>query len=185
MVEKAVKSLKSKKSFGIDGVPLCIVKDTYQFIKGHIVRLMRLAARNIPRAWKTARIIPLHKQGSKEIMDNYRPISNLCSVDKLFQKVILNEINRRHPDLDGEHQHGFKAEHSTSTAMLEIQSDICSELKSEGMCLLYSVDLSAAFDLLRKRTFYNNLRGVIDDDLLDIVLDFLDGRSFIVEFEGK
>jgi len=124
MVQDAVQSLKSKKSYGIDGVPHCLVKDVYKFIPHQYHRLMSMAAKQMPDLWKTARVIPLHKKGCRLTLDNYRPISNLCSIDKLFEKIVLNEINRRHPGLEGQHQHGFRANYSTTTAMMEVQNTI-------------------------------------------------------------
>jgi len=185
MVGKAIKTLKRKKSHGIDGTPLCVIKDTYGYLKRAYLRLMQMSTVKIPDVWKVARVIPLFKKGDKSKCDNYRPISNLCSMEKLFEKIILHELNRRHPNLEGIHQHGFRASHSTSTAMLEIQHDICSELDRGKPCLVYSVDLSAAFDLLRRETFYDTLKTTLDGDLMSIIMDFLSKRKFIVEYDGK
>jgi len=63
MVEEAVKQLKPKKSYGTDLIPLCVVTDCYIFLKRHYIRLMRMCTRKIPRAWKTARVLPIHKKG--------------------------------------------------------------------------------------------------------------------------
>lgn len=183
MVDNAIKQLKPKKSYGIDRIPLCIVKDTYKFMKKHYIRLMRLATEKMPTVWKKARVIPLFKKGDRFQPDNYRPISNLCSMDKLFEKIVLNEINRRHGGLEGNHQHGFRSGHSTSTALLDIQKGIAEELENNRMCILYSIDLSAAFDLLRKETFLDTISGLIDDDLLHIIMDFLTDRTFVVEID--
>jgi len=130
-------------------------------------------------------VLPLHKKGSKTVLDNYRPISNICSMDKLFQRIILNELNKRYPELEGAHQHGFKSGHSTSTAMVELQNKITNELDKGKRCVLYSVDLSAAFDLLRPKTFKAMLTGHIHEDLLKIIDDFLTNRFFVVEVEGN
>jgi len=185
MVLEAVNALKPKKSYGIDGVPLCVVKDVYNFIPHHYHRLLSMAAKKMPKIWKTARVIPLHKKGCRLQIDNYRPISNLCSIDKLFEKIILNEINRRHPGLEGSHQHGFRSSHSTTTAMMEVQDSVASYLDEGQRCVVYSVDLSAAFDLLRKNTFAKQMRGVMDPDLLNITMDFLSDRKMSVEVSGK
>jgi len=70
-------------------------------------------------------------------------------MNKFFEKIILNGINRRHPDLKGSYQHGFKQAHSTTTALVELQNEIASYMDDGQGCIAYSVDLSAAFDLLR------------------------------------
>ena len=73
----------------------------------------------IPEQWKIAKLIPLHKKGKRNLLANYRPISNLCSITKIYEKLILNYINyiekQENNDLTGEHQHGFKKNHSTET----------------------------------------------------------------------
>jgi len=185
MIEKAVRKLKPKKSYGIDGVPLCIVKDVFQFIPHIYHKLLSMAARKIPDQWKIARVLPLYKKGSRYVLDNYRPISNLCSIDKLFEKIVLDEINRRHPGIEGEHQHGFRQYHSTTTAMLEIQNEIVSHMEEGQGCSMYSIDLSAAFDLLRKNTFVHQAKDTIDPDLLSVLADFLSERKMVVEIDGK
>jgi len=156
---------------------LCIVKDTAKYLEPLYIKLMQLSTKKMPLIWKTARVIPLHKKGIKTDLNNYRPISNLCSMDKLFEKVVLQEMNRRYGDLDGHHQHGFKNNHSTSTAILQIQRDIAKSLDDKKLTMLYSCDLSAAFDLLRKRTFFNTLKDVLDKDIMNIIMDFLSDRG--------
>ena len=42
--------------------------------------------------WKVAKITPIFKKGSKTCVENYRPIANLCSASKVFEKLILNQI---------------------------------------------------------------------------------------------
>ena len=75
-----------------------------------------------------SKITPIHKKGDKNNLSNYRPISNLCSMSKLFEKLIMQRIHEiedsNNVDLTGTKQHGFKRKRSTSTAGLEIQSEI-------------------------------------------------------------
>ena len=42
--------------------------------------------------WLVSRITPVHKKGNKSLIENYRPVANLCSVSKVFEKLILNRI---------------------------------------------------------------------------------------------
>lgn len=181
------KTLKSKKSCGIDGVPLCVVKDTEPFLRILYCNLFNAVLKaSMPEMWRLARVIPLHKKGNKNDINNYRPISNLCSISKLYEKVILMKINECGVDLDGTHQHGFKPKHSTTSAIVDIQKEISCRLEQGHDCVIYSVDLSAAFDMLRKRTFVSLLHPNITAQGLDRVLyDFLSDRKFIVEVNSS
>ena len=47
----------------------------------------------IPEQWLISKIIPIHKKGNGNDISNYRPISNLCSCSKIYEKLILPRIN--------------------------------------------------------------------------------------------
>ena len=73
-------------------------------------------------------MIPIHEKGPKKDKENYRPIANLCSGTKNFEKLILKQIHflesNNKLDLTGKQQHGFKKHESTTTAGKLLQS-IC------------------------------------------------------------
>ncbi len=178
------KILKPKKSSGIDGIPMCVIKDTEPYLRGLYVQLFNAAVKKIPKEWKLAKIIPLHKKGNKTDVTNYRPISNLCSISKFFEKILLRRINED-ANVDGIHQHGFREKHGTATAVLDLQRIIAEHLDQKQECMIYSVDLSAAFDMLRRDTFIRNARGVVDEDVVPVLYDFLSERRCRIEVGGK
>jgi hypothetical protein len=140
--------------------------------------------KGMPKAWKMAKIIPLHKKGDKDAVCNYRPISNLSSLGKFFEKVILKKINEE-GSFDGEHQHGFRQYHSTTTAILDLQRIIARELDDKKECMVYSVDLSAAFDLLRKDTLDAILSDILSPGLRKVIYDFLSERKCVISANEK
>ena len=77
---------------------------------------------------KLQKIIPIFKKGSKIEVENYRPIANLCSASKVFEKLILKQIHylesKNKLDLTGKQQHGFKRKKSTAAAGTLLQSFI-------------------------------------------------------------
>jgi hypothetical protein len=98
-------------------------------------------------------------------------ISNLVSVSKLFEKIILAKLDYQYPGIEGKHQHGFRSNRGTHTALLELQSLIASVLDSNRSATTYSVDMSAAFDLLRPGTFHAEVD--LDAGLMNILMDFM------------
>ena len=74
--------------------------------------------KNLPEQWKTAKTIPLYKKGAKDEISNYRPISNLCTMSKIFEKLILQHLlkisKENYVDLTGDSQHGFKQDRSNT-----------------------------------------------------------------------
>jgi hypothetical protein len=181
-VQAAYKSLNNKRSFGIDGIPQNLVKDTLETVGTSLVEVINSFGRNgLPESIKTARVTPLHKKGSKTEVINYRPISNLSVFSKVYEKCILSRLISETNGLEGENQHGFRRHHSTETALLMIQSKMAKILDSGDPGITYSFDLSAAFDLLKPDKFYALFKSKLSDSLLGAIMDFLTNRKFMVE----
>ena len=111
---EAVNSLKNKKCEGHDRIPQKILIDGIEILKFPLSYLFNqiYTQKKIPEQWLIAKVIPIFKKGSNLKIENYRPISNLCSTSKFFEKLILLRIEKiqqfKKLDLTGKPQHGFK-----------------------------------------------------------------------------
>jgi len=85
---------------------------------------------------------------------------------------------------DGSFQHGFKKGRNTTTAALELQDFVSRELDNGKTVGTYSLDLSAAFDLLRPDLFEQIHKDIIPLNLMPILIDFMSARNFKVQI-GK
>lgn len=180
----AAQKMKSKKSCGLDGIPSCVIKDSMPELETQYLKIFNsILLEGLPEAWRTAVVSPTHKKGPTDQVSNYRPISNLSSLGKLFEKCVLARLDQ-YDNLVGDNQHGFRSGHSTVTAMLEIQSHIATSMDKGLFTAVYFLDMSAAFDLLRPDTFHFLMKGDLDPGLLWTLCDFLTDRRFIVRF-GK
>ena len=133
-----------------------------------------------PSEWKTARVSPIFKKGKKNDPNNYRPISVIPAVAKIFEKVIFEQlynyfnINR----LLTHCQSGFRSLHSTLTALLEATSNWSVNIDSGLLNGVIFIDLKKAFDtidhdiLLRKLQIYG-----VDQSSLKWFQSYLSGRS--------
>jgi len=186
-LERALKATKSKKCFGIDKLPLRVVKDFASiYIQDTLNLFNNIAAKGMPEDWRTARVLPLLKKGNRLDINNYRPISNLVSFGKLYEKLVLNKIEDETLDMEGQWQHGFRRNHSTLTACLQLQSYIAAGINARKIVAVYSIDLSAAFDLLRADILIEDLnkRKKLSEGLNFIILDFLWKRKSLVDVDG-
>ena len=109
-----------------------------------------ISSGQFPSAWKEAKVKPLFKSGSKDDINNYRPISILPTISKLIEKWVEKQFSQYLTDLKLLHksQSGFRPKHSTESALFRM---IDSWLKAidEGKvvgCVL--VDFRKAFDLV-------------------------------------
>ena len=127
-----------------------------------------------PDALKIARVIPLYKSGEKSDISNYRLISLLPIVSKIFEKLIHTRINsflEKH-EIIYHKQYGFRKRHSTIHALNTAMSQVLHSLNNKKTVIGIFLDFSKAFDtvkhsiLLDKLEHYG-LRGKVHDLLKD------------------
>jgi len=183
-IDKALETFKPKKSSGPDDIPMMLLKDSKVTLVPWFKKLFNLIADKniIPSEWKVARLKPIYKKGDRSSVTNYRPVSNLNSISKIFERCLLNRLPS---GIDGINQHGFRANHSTTTACMELQTTISSLLDQKRPCVTYSVDLSSAFDLILPGQFYHRALKTVDKSLARIIYNFISNRKGFVEIEGE
>ena len=120
-VFKQLKGLKVKKATGLDRIPACLLKDSAAVITQTITFLINLSLTTgiVPDEWKQAGVVPLHKSGGREVMDNYQPISILLFISKIAEKAVNIQLQwslHQHGILNS-FQSGFRRHHSTYTAV--------------------------------------------------------------------
>ena len=88
--------------------------DGFEYLLDPLAKLFSLvyAQKAFPDQWGFAKIVPVHKKGSKQLIENYRPVANLCCASKIFERLILNRIAQieelNNVDITGNQQLGFK-----------------------------------------------------------------------------
>jgi len=177
-VEKATKGIKNKRSSGPDELLMCMVKDCADLIIPDLHRLFNECVLNnhFPEEWKLAKVTPIHKKGKKNMVENYRPVSGLATLSKIFERCILGRLEGSVED--DWCQHGFRPGHGTVTACLEVQHHVSKALDNKEKVILYTLDMSAAFDLLRKELLE---LGDVPSELSAIIMNFLSDRRAYVK----
>ena len=113
-----------------------------------------------PDNLKLAKVIPLFKKGDPTSINNYRPISLLPALSKIFERVIYNQINNYFTlnNLYYEVQYGFRSKHSTELAALHIIYTITSKMEKDNIPITIYLDLSKAFDTLNHTILLDKLK---------------------------
>lgn len=181
----SIKKLSPKQCTGHDQIPSKVIKAVAPLVVDQLLDFFNnICVHGIPDGWRLAIVRPLHKSGSKKDCTNYRPISNLCSLAKLYERCLLRKLDQISEDTVGENQHGFRTSRSTTTATLSIQSIVADSLDRNKMVLMYSIDMSAAFDLLR-HDIMDNIMKKYEAPLRRCVMDYLKGRRMTVSINGE
>jgi len=188
-VISVARNLKSKTSSGYDDIPVDIAKLSIYYVAPHLVNIINKSFSDgqVPDLLKIAKVCPIFKTGDKCNISNYRPISVLPSFSKIFEKLVYNRVINfltKHSILYS-HQYGFRSNHSTSMAVLEMIDKITDAMDNNKFSIGLFIDLSKAFDtinhkiLLDKLHFYG-IRGIA----LDWFKSYLQNRKQYVLYNG-
>ena len=133
-----------------------------------------------PNEWKEARVSPVHKNGAKHEPSNYRPISVIPTVSKIFEKIVFDQLNKYFNDNNPltSCQSGFRSLHSTMTALLEATNSWSVNIDNGLVNGVVFIDLKKAFDTIDHQIILQKLRNYgIDHCSLKWFKSYLTGRT--------
>ena len=124
-MRRAIKNCRNSKAFGPDKLSIFHLKNLGPRAIEYITALFNLSVTTcqIPAIWKSSLIIPIPKPGKDtSVGTSYRPISLLCPAAKVLESLILPTINKYLQPAP--YQHGFRPDHATTSALLQMTTDI-------------------------------------------------------------
>ena len=171
---------------GCDNIPAVIIKWAINLIAPILVNIFNTCG-NLgiyPQILKIAKVTPLHKNGDPHIKDNYRPISVLTQINKIFEKL----IHERMVTFEAQHkflkkcQFGFRKGHSTSHGITHVNEQVLKNLEKKKVSALLFIDLKSAFDtvdpkILIKKLEHYGYRGKI----LKLLISYLSDRKQYIQ----
>ncbi len=113
-----------------------------------------------PDKLKVAKIKPIHKKDDESLFTSYRPISLLSAIFKILEKVIFKQLYQFFQDeqLFYNGQYGFRTEHSTELAALELVDREMVEMDNNNTPISIFFDLSKAFDTINHKILLDKLK---------------------------
>ncbi|KAI8430992.1 hypothetical protein MSG28_001085 [Choristoneura fumiferana] len=158
-VEKAIYSQKMEKAPGPDKVTNELLKGTLEELLPIITSLFNeiLATGLIPLQWKISNIILIYKKGHKEDVGNYRPISLMSNIYKVFSKVILERISKKLDENQPREQAGFRQKYSTLDHIHAVKQVIQKYNEYNKNLYMAFIDYSKAFDSIRHTAIWDSL----------------------------
>ena len=188
-VIKLLQQLPSKTSCGKDGMSTNLIKSIQDEISKPLTLIINQCLRNgiFPNKLKLAKVIPIHKKDNDTDFANYRPISILPALSKIFERVIYNQTHDyfQSNNLYFNSQYGFRKQHSTELALLEVIDRITLQLDNKITPINIFLDLSKAFDTLDHNILLEKLKHYgIHDTALALFESYLSNRQQYVEYNG-
>lgn len=175
----ALASLKCELSSGPDLIPPIFLNNCrWSLAKPiHYLFLLSLKTGNFPLAWKTCFITPVWKSGDRSSVTNYRPISKLNTIPKLFEKILELKLTSSFSQILVNEQHGFRRAKSTITNTMLFYTHLVETVTSGGQIDVIYTDLHKAFDKVDHQLLLGKLRKLGLRPIIILVL-FLFKRSF-------
>ena len=188
-VFNVISSSKTSKSGGYDNISFFLksAKKVFVFPLAHLFNCSFKLGIFLD-CLKIAKVLPVYKPGEKSELCNYRPISILSSISKVLEKLIhirsstfLNKHSILLPT-----QYGFKANHSTIHALLDVITSSYDNINNSKFTALVLLDLRKAFDTVNRNILLNKLeqygiRGVAHK----LFSSFLSNRCQYVSLNNK
>jgi hypothetical protein len=185
----ALEKLTTGKAPGKDGIPAEVIKCGGSVLFTHLYDLLCQCWDEgaVPQDMRDANIITLYKnKGDRSDCNNYRGISLLSIVGKVFARVILNRLQTLADRVYPESQCGFRAERSTIDMIFSIRQlqEKCRE--QHRPLFLAFIDLTKAFDLVSRDGLFKILTKIgCPPKLLSMVQSFHEDMKGTVQYDGS
>lgn len=196
VTEAEVQKLLSErvlKPSPLDFVPVQLLKLHKDLFSVCLARLANLSFSEgvFPELFRTGRITPIIKKRGLPSGDpaNYRPITNLNSIGKLLERLMLERL--KHIVYSSSNfsrcQSAYRAYHSTETALTRIVNDLRVAADGCKPSLLLALDISAAFDTINHELLLKRLSELfgISGTVLKWIETYLTDRTQFVHIQGR
>lgn len=151
-IEKYINKLDFNKAPGIDKIRVKDIKQVKKKISPVLAKFINMCIDKgeYPNILKKSIIRPIYKQGSHLDYGNYRPVAILSVINKITEKVIVNQISRylEQNNVISDAQHGFRRGRSTATALAQFTDYVNNSLNEGKFVAALFIDYKKAFDTL-------------------------------------
>ena len=189
-VLKLLRGLNENKASGPDGISSKILKLAAEELAPALTVIFNTSLRTgiVPADWLTANISPIFKKGDKATASNYRPVSLTSVCCKLLEHIIHSNI-MKHLDQQKiltENQHGFRAQHSCETQLIQTIHDLGKSLDTRSQTDMVIMDFSKAFDTVPHKRLLHKINSYgINSNTFNWISNFLTQRKQRVVINGE
>ena len=185
-----MKKLLNSKATGIHEIPNKILKACSDIISPHLSQIFNisLTTKCHPDSLKFAKVAPVYKGGDKDNLDNYRPISVLPTVARVFEKLIYEQMIKYFESngLLSKKQWGFRSLHLTLLSLMSKTNDWFVNISKGYLNPVVFLDIKKAFDTIDHNILLDKLYhyGIVNEELF-FFKSYLSNRKQSCYVNGK
>lgn len=181
-----INSLKNDCATGMDQIPAKLIKHCHTLLTKPLVHIINIIFTTgcVPDHFKVSIVTPIFKNGSRTEKTNYRPISVINNLAKIFEKALKNRLGEflDKNEIISKNQYGFKSSCSTTDAIYRLVNTINNHIQENKKCISVFLDLAKAFDTVCHEKLLQKLENIgIRGTVLKVFASYLEGRKQFVK----
>ena len=187
-VARNIRNLAASASVGRDGISVKMIQTSRSAIAAPLCNIFNcsIAAGSFPSAWKTGLVVPIYKKGEHSNVSNYRPITILPVISRLFERIVIKSLSS-HLDkhnIIANNQHGFRKLRSCETALLSLLDNWYRQINKDATVVTTALDYTKAFDTIRHDLLLHKIAEIgINGVALNWLESYLYGRQQCVRYD--
>jgi hypothetical protein len=186
---RILESLDSQKASGIDEISIRACQAISQHVAAPLSNIFNTAIKEkyFPPNLKSGKVIPLFKKGDPTNTDNYRPITVLPAISKVFERIMYNQLYAYFTKTGklSDSQYGYRKKRSTQAAILNFLDYIYKELDEGRLPIGIFYDLSKAFDSINHDVLLAKLSILgVENHSCQFIRSFISSRKNFVYYRS-
>jgi hypothetical protein len=172
--------MKTNKATGWDLLPSRLLKIGSNVLCNSICDMINMSFTtcSFPNSLKCAEISPILKKGNALEISNYRPVSVLPNISKIFEQEMVSQLSVYFEDIFHQYVSGFRKRHSCETILLRMVENIKKDLDDGKVVCLLLMDLSRAFDSIPYKLLISKLHAYgLSISACQLMLNYYSGRK--------
>ena len=187
-VATALKELSNGKATGRDGIPSEFLKHGGKHMRESLALLFEACrvAEYIPQEWHKVNIVPIHKKGDKLVRSNYRGVSLLSCVYKLYARILKQRLASFLEPQIAEEQAGFSPGKGCDDNLCIMTEVMERKIANREHLFVALVDMRAAFDTVWRDGLWHKLSNMnVPHQMVRILQDIYSHGEFSVVVNGE
>ena len=186
---KIIDKIRIDVAVGSDTVNARLIKDAKAIIAPYLTEIINTGynTNTFPNCMKTTVIRAIHKKKNTDDINNYRPISILPTISKVFERSASDQMITFLEDNGkiNRNQHAYRSKHSTTTCLAELTNRIYKLLDAGRHCAIASLDLSKAFDSISHTLILHKLSKLgLGESSIKWIRSYLQDRKQRTKFKS-